>query len=507
MSIVNPLNVFRGADSVRQYFNPDEQPPLPLVELPETLNPFRQDGVRIYAKMLTALPAQNVKALPVLNMLLNDSSAARKSIVEVSSGSTVTSLGITARVLYGNDDTTAFVSNKASLDRMRELQFFGLRVALYGGPTYTDTTDSRGPVEWARRLGRESTNMVNLGQYDNEANWKSHVRWTGPQIWKQLPEINLFCMGMGSTGCVTGTGMYLKTQKPSVKVLGVCNVEADLIPGPRERPMHETSPFPWKEVVDATESVGSKESYQVSLELSRQGLIAGPSSGMALQGLYAFLQREKNNGTLGRYADPSTAELSCVFVCCDLPQKHLDSYFKKLSPEYFKPIVNDELLAIDQNVYSFRWEIDPTYSNDPIPSLVSQIHSLGLSSGPAAAASPDACSSIRILDLRSRRDFESCHVTTAYNASLPKLTAETVSPFNFDDTTTLVEQCQELDLMLIASPDVSPWLLKGKESAAAVVVVVCYNGECSRIMAAILRSRGIEGYSFREGMNGIARLF
>ncbi len=156
-------------------------------------------------------------------MLLNEPSVADKSIVEVSSGSTVTSLAITARVLYDNDDTTAFVSNKASLDRVRELQFYGIKVALYGGPTYTETTDPRGPVEWARRLGREDSKIVNLGQYDNEHNWKSHERWTGPQIWKQLPEINIFSMGMGSTGCVTGTGMFLKSQKPSVKVLGVCN--------------------------------------------------------------------------------------------------------------------------------------------------------------------------------------------------------------------------------------------------------------------------------------------
>lgn len=57
-------NVFRGPSSVRDYFDPDNSPPLPLVEIPDRLNPFREDGVRIYAKMLTALPAQNVKSLP-----------------------------------------------------------------------------------------------------------------------------------------------------------------------------------------------------------------------------------------------------------------------------------------------------------------------------------------------------------------------------------------------------------------------------------------------------------
>lgn len=57
-------NVFRGPDAVAQFFNPDNSPPVPLVEIPDKLNPFRKDGVRIYAKMLTALPGQNVKALP-----------------------------------------------------------------------------------------------------------------------------------------------------------------------------------------------------------------------------------------------------------------------------------------------------------------------------------------------------------------------------------------------------------------------------------------------------------
>lgn len=47
-----------------QYFDPESNPPLPLVEIPDRLNPFRKDNVRIYAKMLTCLPAQNVKSLP-----------------------------------------------------------------------------------------------------------------------------------------------------------------------------------------------------------------------------------------------------------------------------------------------------------------------------------------------------------------------------------------------------------------------------------------------------------
>lgn len=101
----NPLNVYTGPSALQDYYDPDKQPLLPLVEIPGCLNPFRgascrifwvfawcptqiacsrfslhlataakdpltvclallDDGVRIYAKMMTMLPAHNVKALP-----------------------------------------------------------------------------------------------------------------------------------------------------------------------------------------------------------------------------------------------------------------------------------------------------------------------------------------------------------------------------------------------------------------------------------------------------------
>jgi len=64
MSAGNPFNVYRGPDSLRDYYDPDQQPMIPLVEIPRKLNPFYEDGVKIYAKMMSTLPANNVKALP-----------------------------------------------------------------------------------------------------------------------------------------------------------------------------------------------------------------------------------------------------------------------------------------------------------------------------------------------------------------------------------------------------------------------------------------------------------
>ena len=60
----NPLNVYTGPESVKKYFDPNEAPPLPLVELPEALNPYRGRGIRVYAKMMTMHPANNVKSMP-----------------------------------------------------------------------------------------------------------------------------------------------------------------------------------------------------------------------------------------------------------------------------------------------------------------------------------------------------------------------------------------------------------------------------------------------------------
>jgi len=60
----NHLNTYSGPNSVRDYFDPDCQPMLPLVEIPRSLNTFYDDGVRIHAKMMSMHPANNVKIMP-----------------------------------------------------------------------------------------------------------------------------------------------------------------------------------------------------------------------------------------------------------------------------------------------------------------------------------------------------------------------------------------------------------------------------------------------------------
>lgn len=120
----------------------------------------------------------------------------------------------------------------------------------------------------------------------------------------------------------------------------VCNVFGDPTPGPRHFPGFESSQFPWRETIDTFETVASVNSYEKSMQLSREGIICGPSSGEGLCGLLDYLQKAKDSGKLQDLADEDTGEISCVFICCDLPYQYMDGYFQKLSEDKFPPIYN-----------------------------------------------------------------------------------------------------------------------------------------------------------------------
>lgn len=79
------------------------------------------------------------------------------------------------------------------------------------------------------------------------------------------------------------------------------------------------------------------------MELSRLGMLAGPSSGLGLSGLLQFLERQKNEGELDALRNED-GEISCVFICCDGPFAYLDEYPKYVSAEHFPQIHNKDLL-------------------------------------------------------------------------------------------------------------------------------------------------------------------
>lgn len=278
-----------------------------------------------------------------------------KTIVEYSSGSTVISMSIIGRVFHGIHDTRAYLSNKTSITKLRLMRFFGLDITLFGGPSQPEPCDPRDGIQVAGKDAEDNEEIANPNQYENDANWEAHYRWTGPQISKQLPEVNVICAGMGTSGTITGIGTFFKESKPSVTLVACCTAPGQRVPGPRSQALMKPVDFPWRDAVDQIEEVGEVDSYSLSMKLSREGLICGPSSGFNLKGrsepqdipsnkltaagLCQMLERRKASGTLDALRN-SDGSIHCVFICCDLPYQYIDEYFSKLDDGSFPPFHN-----------------------------------------------------------------------------------------------------------------------------------------------------------------------
>jgi cysteine synthase len=320
----NSMNFFTGPDSVRNFLNPDCNPPIPLVELPDNLNPFASQRVRLFAKLMYLLPLLNSKSLPVLNMLMEVS---RKldgvhTIVENSSGNTAFSLAIMAP-LFGVESVRAFVPQDIAPGKLELLRLSGAEISF--------AKKTSGIVE-ARRIGKRK-GFLNLDQYANVANVAAHAKWTAKQIWEQTTgNLSLFCTGLGTTGTALGAKQFFKKQSPKVTVVGVYCLPDNAVPGVRSMEALKEISFRWKSELLHRVGIGTKDSFRKSLALCRAGLLAGPSSGFAFAGLLKFIEQHANLDELRN----REGEVIAAFVCPDSPFPYLDKYSTILDPEDFE---------------------------------------------------------------------------------------------------------------------------------------------------------------------------
>lgn len=128
----------------------------------------------------------------------------------------------------------------------------------------------------------------------------------------------------------------------------MCTAAGDRVPGPRSFALLAPVEFPWKTSIDHIEHVGSHDSFSLSLDLCREGIVCGPSSGFNLKGLFQFIEKHKAAGTLRDIAGED-GEVHCVFLCCDLPYQYINEYFDKLSAEHFPSITNEVRIHINSD--------------------------------------------------------------------------------------------------------------------------------------------------------------
>jgi len=124
---------------------------------------------------------------------------------------------------------------------------------------------------------------VMLYQYGNPANALAHYETTGPEIWRDLPEITHFVAGLGTTGTLMGVGRYLKEQDPAIQVVAAEPEYGDLVYGLRNLDEGFVPPIFDATLLDRRIKVNSTDALRRTRELAAvEGVFAGISSGAIL---------------------------------------------------------------------------------------------------------------------------------------------------------------------------------------------------------------------------------
>ena len=250
------------------------------------------------------------------------------TIVEGTSGNTGVGLAIAAAI---KGYKCIFVlPDKMSHEKIRNLRAFGARVVVT--PTAVEPDDPRSYYSVSRQLAKETPNALYINQYDNLSNREAHYKLTGPEILKQMPEIDVFVAGIGTGGTVCGVGKYLKEKKPGCQVLAVDPV-GSIVYEYFKTGKIRTAPKTYKiegigedfipknydfSVVDDMIQVEDKESFLMTRDLlQKEGIFSGVSAGSAVVGAMKWVKNQgdkfKDKNVLVLIADTGNRYLSKVY--------------------------------------------------------------------------------------------------------------------------------------------------------------------------------------------------
>lgn len=239
-------------------------------------------AVRIYAKLEGQNPGGSSKdriALKMVELAEQEGSLAPgDTILEPSSGNTGIGLALVAK-LRGYALRVVMPEN-VSIERRQLLEIFGAEVV-----TSPAEEGSNGAIRLAEKLAADDPSLRFLFQYGNPANPLAHYDGTGPEIWRDCPEVDVFVAGLGTSGTLMGAGRYLKEQKPSVRVVAVEPPAGELVQGLRSLEDGFVPPIFDESVLDRKLIVRPRESIEWLRRLLEEcGVFAGISSGAAVAG-------------------------------------------------------------------------------------------------------------------------------------------------------------------------------------------------------------------------------
>lgn len=261
----------------------------PLVDV-SGLSP--DPAVRILAKMEGQNPAGSVKDRIARAMIAEAEADGTLTpgctIIEPSSGNTGIALAMICRIR--GYDLKIVLPENVSVERRQLLEVYGAEIIDSPG-----AEGSNGAVRRAQALADENPDWVFLYQYGNEANPRAHYETTGPEIWRDVPDITHFVAGLGTSGTLLGVGTYLKEQNPEVKVLAVEPPSGEQVEGLRSLDDGYIPPVfdKWGgyDLLDGKSIVRPRESLEHTRRLADEGIFAGISAGAALAGAHKVAER------------------------------------------------------------------------------------------------------------------------------------------------------------------------------------------------------------------------
>ena len=273
----------------------------PLLELTHL-----EEKLGLEAKLLAKLeyfnPAGSVKDRAAKSMI-DDAEASGKLkpgavIIEPTSGNT--GIGLCSVAAVRGYKVIIVMPETMSMERRTMMKAYGAQLVLTEG-----SKGMKGAMERAEELAREIPGSFIPGQFVNPANAKAHMETTGPEIWADTDgKVDIFVAGAGTGGTITGTGNYLKSRKPDIRVVAVEPAASAILSGGPAGP-HGLQGIGAGFVPDVLDTTVYDEVIPVpdadAMETSRQmgyqeGVLVGISSGAALWAAIELAKRPENKG-------------------------------------------------------------------------------------------------------------------------------------------------------------------------------------------------------------------
>jgi len=323
--------------SARVYDNvfemlPTEENPSPAVRI-NALHPLREDvdagrsRYELFAKLEWMNPFGSVKDRAAWEMIREAEERGElrraaggdegRGIVEPTSGNTGISLAAIASAR--GYSMRAIVPEKVPLEKKVMLRIAGAELDVMTDAMCPSPGMGEGSIGMAKTYSRTYPNRyLMLNQYENQTNFKAHIRTTGPEIWRQTSgRVTHLFTSLGTCGTVTGTATFLKQKNPKIKVIALQPSAGHDVPGIRNREELGVTKLFDPSLIDEIIEVPFERAYTAVLELCRrEGLFAGPSSGLIFDGARSYLARERPADGVG------------VMMFCDNVFKYVSSMVK-----------------------------------------------------------------------------------------------------------------------------------------------------------------------------------